>query len=196
MKIKITVFLAVLWLCAVGYGMSVLMTHERTPSTPAVSHLSSGEVLLPFLCEKPFGLVMFAHPHCVCTKASLSELQLLVSKCSSDSVQVTVFFVKPEGASEEWVKSDSWQKASELPNVQVMIDESATLAKRLGAITSGQTFLINATGKILFSGGITIGRGVTGDNAGRRTILSFVTHTPSGDDLLQRTSDVFGCTLF
>ncbi len=196
MKIKTTVFLAVLWLCAIGYGMNILMTHERTPSTPAVSRLSSGEVLLPFLCEKPFGLVMFAHPQCVCTKASLSELQWLVSKCSPDSVQVTVFFVKPEGASDEWIKSDTWQKASELPNVQVMIDESATLAKRLGAITSGQTFLINATGKILFSGGITIGRGVTGDNAGRRAILSFVMHTPSGDHFPQSTSDVFGCTLF
>ncbi|MFQ3598563.1 MAG: RedB protein [Chloroherpetonaceae bacterium] len=194
MKIKTAIFLALLWLFGIGYGMSILMTHERTPSSQSNPFPPSGELLLSFLHDKPFGLVMFAHPHCICTKASISELQWILSKCS-DSVQATILFVKPEGASEDWEKSDSWQLACELPNVHVVVDESAMLAKRLGALTSGQTFLINSTGNILFSGGITNGRGVTGDNAGRRAILSLAKTSPSNEPP-QSTANVFGCTLY
>ncbi len=195
MKIKTAIFLALLWLFGIGYGISILMTHELTPGPQSSPFPSSGELLLPFLHDKPFGLVMFAHPHCVCTKASISELQWILSKCS-DSVQATILFVKPEGAPEDWEKSDSWQMACELPHVRVMVDESARLAKRLGALTSGHTFLINSTGNILFSGGVTNGRGVTGDNAGRRAILSFAKHTSPSNEPPQSTANVFGCTLY
>ena len=59
------------------------------------------------------------------------------------------------------------------------------------ASTSGQTLLFDRDGDLIFSGGITGGRGHSGDNAGRDAIVSLV---ESGESTLDETP-VFGCSL-
>lgn len=172
--------------------MKVMMTHETTPSPTAQLQRTIEASLLPYLQDKPLGLILFAHPHCVCTKATLAELKWILSKCA-DSLHATIFFVKPDGANEEWTNSENWKLAQEIDGARIEIDEAAQLAKRLGALTSGQVFVCNQQGEILFSGGITGARGVEGDNAGRQAILSLASNLRS-DSLL--ASNVFGCALY
>ena len=66
-------------------------------------------------------------------------------------------------------------------------------AARFGAATSGQTFLYDARGGLLFSGGITGARAHAGDNAGRSAVVTLLNGT--GGPAAPRTS-VFGCPLF
>jgi hypothetical protein len=74
--------------------------------------------------------------------------------------------------------------------VTVVSDDGGQDADRFGAVVSGQTFLYNAGGRLLFAGGITLGRGHEGDNPGRAAIIEWVT---SGHGA--RRAPVFGCTL-
>ena len=60
------------------------------------------------------------------------------------------------------------------------------------AETSGQTALYDATGNLLFSGGITSARGHEGDNDGRAAVVSLLT----SDGAEERETPVFGCPLF
>jgi hypothetical protein len=57
--------------------------------------------------------------------------------------------------------------------------------------TSGQAFLYDAWGHLLFSGGITAARGHIGDNMGRRSVASLVSGKPSA----LTSTPVFGCPL-
>jgi hypothetical protein len=103
-----------------------------------------------------------------------------------------VLFLKPQGFSEDWEKTDLWQSAASIPGVNVMIDEGGAEARLFNSSTSGQTILYDAKGRALFSGGITGSRGHSGDNAGRSAIVSLV-NTGTAE---QAETKVFGCPLF
>jgi hypothetical protein len=103
-----------------------------------------------------------------------------------------VLFLKPAGFSEDWENTDLWRNAAGIPGVTAIVDDEGAEAKRFHAATSGQTFLFDANGQLLFSGGITGSRGHSGDNAGKIAIVSLVN---SGASELTETS-VFGCPLF
>jgi hypothetical protein len=103
-----------------------------------------------------------------------------------------VLFIKPEGFTEDWEKTDLWQSASQIPGVQVISDPSGEEARRFDAVTSGQTMLYDLKGELVFRGGITASRGHSGDNAGRTAIVSIINHEiPDTNE-----SHVFGCPLF
>src|ERR1700722_19868585 len=50
-------------------------------------------------------LIMFAHPKCPCTRASIEELNRLLARCS-DRVTAQVWFFQPGGFPSEWAKGD------------------------------------------------------------------------------------------
>lgn len=179
------------WLFAVSAGLLVLWGYENTPSMgakapgswPADSHIQRAPARAT--------LVMLAHPHCPCTRASIGELALLMAQ-SQGRVTAYVLFLKPPGFSDEWERTDLWQSAASIPGVNVMVDESGAEARRFQAATSGQTMLYDADGRLLFSGGITGSRGHSGDNAGRSSIVSLL-NTGTAE---RAETFVFGCQLF
>lgn len=179
------------WLWVIGFGLWILWGYENTPGTaaqpphqwPADSNISAA--------RDHATLVVLAHPHCPCTRATIGELASIMAH-SQGRLTAYVLFLKPAGFSEEWEKSDLWQSAASIPGVTVVIDDQGAEAKRFHAATSGQTLLYDAGGRLLFSGGITGSRGHSGDNAGRSAIISFV-----NSGAAERTeSFVFGCPLF
>lgn len=136
-------------------------------------------------------LIMLAHPHCPCTRASIGELALLMAHAQG-RVNAYVLFLKPQGFTDDWEKSDLWRSAAEIPGVSVLKDEGGVEAARFHAATSGQTVLYDATGRLLFSGGITGGRGHSGDNAGRSAITALLNE----GEAEQAETAVYGCPLF
>src|SRR5207244_11246035 len=75
------VFIAIdLWMLAGGYGLHALRIYRGHPSATGQTPDTwpRNELIAPSF-EKP-QLVMFAHPRCPCTKASLGELELLAAR--------------------------------------------------------------------------------------------------------------------
>ena len=179
------------WLFAVGVGLRMILIYENTPGRSAVS---SEEWPADSEISRTPGLptlVTMVHPHCPCSRASVGELAILMTRAQG-LVNANVVFVKPKGFPEEWEKTDLWNSAAMIPGVKVRGDDEGVEARRFGSRTSGQIMLYSADGQLLFSGGITASRGHSGDNDGRNAIMSFLTNGPAE----QRETSVFGCPLF
>ena len=179
------------WLLAICFGLWILWGYENTPGKAAEppKQWPADSKIQP--ARDHATLVVLAHPHCPCTRATIGELASIMAHAQG-RLTAYVLFLKPAGFSEEWEKSDLWRSAASIPGVTTVIDDEGAEADRFHAATSGQTLLYDAGGRLLFSGGITGSRGHSGDNAGHSAIVSFVNSGAAE----QTESFVFGCPLF
>lgn len=179
-----------LWFFTVVAGMGVVLEHAYTPGKsgdapktwPASTHVS--------LATSGPTLIMFAHPHCPCTRASLGELAKVAENCRGQFT-TQVWFTKPSGTSDDWTNTAIWRQAAAIPGVMIYCDDLGTEASRFHAETSGETVLYDQTGKLLFQGGITLSRGHEGDNPARRAVEALLHRQISN----QVQSAVYGCPL-
>ncbi len=178
------------WALVTGVGLHFLWKYANAPGPTVTvpSNWPSESHVRPATDRAT--LVMLAHPHCPCTRASIGELARLMAQAQG-RVTAYVLFVKPAHSAENWEKTDLWQSAASIPGVNVIVDDG-TEALRFHAVTSGQTALYDVAGHLLFSGGITASRGHSGDNAGRSAIVSLL-NTGEAD---QTETAVFGCPLY
>src|SRR5580698_9865761 len=81
-----------LWVPAVGFGIEVLWRYSNTPGRPATPPVDwpAGAPM-----ERQNGratLVMFAHPQCPCSKASIGELAIVMAQTPSKLDAQVIFF--------------------------------------------------------------------------------------------------------
>jgi len=178
------------WVMMIGVGLGLLWAYENAPGPVAVppSQWPADSRIQPAADRAT--LIMLAHPHCPCTRASIGELSRLMTQ-AQDRVTTYVLFLKPAGSSDDWEKTDLWQSAASIPGVNVVVDDIGAEAQRFQVVTSGQTVLYDAEGCLLFSGGITGSRGHFGDNAGRSAIVSLL-NTGKAE---RSETFAFGCPL-
>ncbi len=184
--------LLTLWAVAVLVGMKTLFDHERAAGAAAdAPRLWPEKSALP-IEPGTYRLVMLAHPRCPCTRASLSELERLMTAVKGRA-NATVLFVKPKAElADEWASTDLWTSAGRISGAQAVLDEGGREAQLFGAKTSGQALLYSPRGELLFAGGMTPGRGHEGDNVGVRRIRALI----EGGAIERAVSAVFGCSLF
>ena|SRR5690242_9849437 len=182
--------LGVIWLLAGVAGLAFILNYENTAGRTGVTpQFWPGGTGVTRDVRRDT-LLLFAHPQCPCTRASLEELNRILAQCRGRAA-VHVFFFKPSGFSDAWVRTDLWRTASALPGVQVQEDADGALAKKFGAETSGFVALYNPQGQLLFRGGITGGRGHIGDNVGERSLVACLT----GREYASVRTPVYGCAL-
>lgn len=180
-----------IWLVVVAGGMGVLLKYSMTPGPsggipaqwPAASQIALDK-------EKP-NLILFAHPRCPCTTATIGELEILMSE-RPGKLNAHVWFIKPAGVSGDWEDTALWRKASAIPGVTVHRDDESVEARKFGAETSGLTLVYAPDGHLLFQGGITLSRGHAGDNPGRDAITAMLDERQP----IEAHTPVFGCPLF
>lgn len=185
------ILLSAFWLAAICAGSFVLLGYQnKAGETNAAPTGWPAQSKLLRSANLPT-LLLFAHPRCPCTRATVGELALLLARCSG-KVDTVVIFTKPADVDDNWVETDLWRSAETIPGVTVRRDDSGIEARRFGAVTSGDAMLYDRDGKLLFHGGITDGRGHAGDNEGRSAIVSLLEGKPGHTS----TTHVFGCRLF
>ncbi len=138
-------------------------------------------------------LVMFFHPHCPCSRTTLTEYQKLLPKIQSQ-VRTVAVLVVPPGLPSDWWNGSLSKLIAATPNLSVIIDTDAHEAELFGIRTSGHAMLYDLHGRLQFSGGLTVSRGHEGDNAGCAAIDRFV-NDPDYARLLTSPleTQVFGC---
>jgi hypothetical protein len=178
------------WLGVVPMGFAMLEREEFTPvAAPAVSTNFPPSSAIRLAPDKPT-LVLFFHPYCPCSRASLDELDRVLGE-TDHRLATTIVFTVAKGEPAGWNQADLWKSAHAMPGVTVLCDQGGAEARRFGVNGSGHTLLYSPSGQLLFSGGITGSRGHEGDNAGRSAIVSLVLH---GTSEVTRTP-VYGCSL-
>jgi len=178
------------WLLVIVFGLWILWGYENSPGKAAAPpHQWPADSKIQPARDHPT-LVILAHPHCPCTRASMEELAKVMARVQG-KVTAYVLFYKPQEFGTDWENTELRQSAAQIPGVIVLSDFDGAEARRFGAETSGHTLLFNPSGHLLFSGGITQSRGHSGDNAGESAIVSLVNNHVS-----QRANTfVFGCSL-
>ncbi|WP_298869353.1 hypothetical protein [uncultured Gimesia sp.] len=184
------IVLTLIWTCLVGIGMSALWKYQGTPGEQTTSPRYWPVQSLLKHNQNGSTLIMFAHPHCPCTRASIGELSLLMTHCG-EKIDARVLFFNSSKFSAGWKKTDLWYSAAEIPGVAVSSDQEGFEAKTFQSTTSGYVLLYDANGRLLFQGGITGSRGHSGENAGRSAIEAM---------LMNKTAEtkqtfVYGCLL-
>jgi hypothetical protein len=184
-----------IWIGLICCGFHFLFAYQTRPgsSGAVTTDWPPNSVITP--SGSGWTLVMFAHPQCPCTHASVTELSQIMSRCQN--LTGYVVFLHPTGFAANWEKTSLWNQASNIPNVHVLTDQAGSLAAKFGVVTSGHTLLYDSRGKLVFSGGITPGRAHEGDNAGVDSIVAAVTATVPKNQIqiANKRTAVFGCSL-
>jgi hypothetical protein len=178
------------WIGSIGTGLCGLLLYEAAgepgadapAAWPATSSLPSG--------PNHSTLLMFAHPHCPCTVASVHELEWVLSR-AGERVHAVIICVCPPGAPSGWEQTDLYRQVCSIPNLHIVIDRDGDEARRFRARRSGHTLVYDPYGRLVFSGTLTAGRGHEGDNPGRQAALQALTgnvHSP-------QSGFVYGCPL-
>lgn len=177
--------LAVLaWAGLIAIGVRAFYLRETTPGErgtevtqwPADSRLPRSTTAAT--------LLMFLHPGCSCSRASVSELAQLMSATRARPRLVVVFVTDEPGGS-------LWDAVGEIAGAERILDRDAIEATRFGARTSGHVEVYDARGALAYAGGITGSRGHVGDNMGKRSIASVL----DGFAPITAHYGVFGCGL-
>lgn len=161
--------LSVAWLMSATAGLLWLADYDSKPGHPASPPPQwPGVVSLARNSARPT-LVMFLHPRCPCSRASLFELARL-AQSERDKLDLCVLFTQPSDVAADWSQTDLWESAIANRDLRVVMDHGGLLANQFGATTSGQVLIYDSHGTLRFNGGITPGRGHTGDSLGRSIV--------------------------
>lgn len=111
--------------------------------------------------EDRTNIIVFAHPHCPCTQATLAEFARLHMQFK-DKMNATIVLYQPLGQEDEWVHGAIYRAASRIQGLTVIRDLGGETAKRFGVNTSGHVLAYKADGLLGYSGGLTASRGHEG----------------------------------
>ncbi len=138
-------------------------------------------------------LLVFIHPKCPCSRATITELKAVLREASANALVVRIFAYEPVGDAKDFIDSRALRRGARLPNTRVEPDPGGRIAESFGVATSGQVLYVLEDGVVAFSGGITGSRGHEGDNPGRRRLLQSIRNTARSHT---SSSPVFGCPIF
>jgi len=178
------------WVAGVAWGLQKIETYSSTPGIAAEAPAKWPGSALVTPRPGRSTLVMFIHPQCSCTRASLEELKTILQR-THGAVSAWVVVLKPGDMNDAWSDSGTSKTARSLSGVTVVMDDNGTEADRFGALTSGHTVLYSSAGTLEFSGGITAARGHVGENSGEQSVLSLVATGKSDSS----SHEVYGCGL-
>jgi hypothetical protein len=178
-----------LWGILVAMGLMCLWTYDSRPGAPAPAPQSwPSDSALPRRPGLPT-LIVFLHPRCPCSKATLHEFERVVS--GSPRSDVLAVFYRPETVEPGWEDDRLWRQAEIFEGVHSFVDIGGHEIRRFSARVSGTVMLYDASGRLEFAGGITASRGHEGSNDGRSALVALLQGQPTEHS---RTA-VFGCDI-
>ena len=181
----------VTWSLLAGMGMLGLLQYEGRANSCATAPKRWPDEVRLSRSETTPTLLLFVHPHCPCSRATLGELERIVARPGA-GISARVVFWHPETVANDWHSGSLWTCASTLPGVQVIDDVGCVISRQFGVFTSGQVLVYDSSGQLKFSGGITKARGHSGDSVGSDAVLSI---GKSSSETPMKCCAVFGCPL-
>lgn len=186
----IQAILVFVWLSFALGGFLLLGHYDSAPGTAEVAPSKFPTLSGIEIASDGPTLIMFLHPYCPCSRASVSELESILA-LTANFPKTYILFIEPKGAKPGWSQSDLFVQASKVSGVIVKTDREGKIASLFGAKTSGHCLLYSASEDLLFSGGITESRGHAGDNPAKDALIKQIRQP---DSALRKTL-VFGCAL-
>lgn len=178
------------WGLAIAAGMLVMHAYALSPGDPGTppAHWPAGSRLGRDGIRPQ--LLIFLHSRCPCSRASVTELAEILARCKGRLAARAVLY-RPSASNDAWFEPGLVAELMEIPGLEITADPDGEEARRFGLATSGHVLLFDASGALKFSGGLTLGRGQSSDEAVRSALLArLIGPSPGGPD-----QPVFGCPL-
>lgn len=140
-------------------------------------------------------LVVFLHPRCPCSDATITQLRDVITRCSG-RLTVRVHVLQPSDQPDAWSESRVAQLREALPSAEVRRDLDGSVARGLGVRTSGHVLLYDDSGAVLFSGGVTSARGFVGPNESSNALVRQILGVDKSAAKPVANRPVFGCALY
>lgn len=185
----------------------LLPSSQQAPafSSAAESKWPARTKLLPY--QSQGHLLVFVHPYCPCTLATLKNLQDL---SIPETVTVSVVQLRNRNLESIHTPFSGISRIVEKKGWNLVLDDDGMEAKTFGATTSGECMLFSPTGSLLFAGGITASRGHSGENTGLDLLSGMIqqigkkpplaSQMPTTPQLAKKLTSsqfpTFGCPLF
>lgn len=180
---------ATLWIATIAAAYEAIRRFETTPGLPASAPRTWPAATVVPRAMGTWSLVMLVHPHCSCSRASVSELAEIIEHAPR-GVQTTVLVYRPREMAAGWERTNVYDAATRLRRARVIVDHDGAEAQRFGGFTSGQTFLYDDKGALRYAGGVTSLRGHAGMNRGRADVIRIANERNGAG-----SHPVFGCAI-
>ncbi len=177
-RIVVRIVVAATWVWATALALHCTMVWESSPGVASRQTPAHGSGLK---------LIFVAHTYCPCTSVALRNLMSLSGEALA-KLRPEIVLTGPDATPES--TAPNVILASKIAHVTIRYGHEAQALSDYGARTSGQCFLFDKQGKLVFSGGLTSGRGVEGECAGMEAISHVL-----ADKACQLQAPVFGCPL-
>lgn len=180
----------ILWLVGVLSSLYFLARYERTPGKDEPApEVWPAKSKLPRTPGRS-AMVVFAHPKCPCTVATIEELAQLVSR-TQPNVDLTACFFAPENPDPGWMKTLALEEARRIDGLRIVEDVDGEEARRFHIRTSGRVVFYDPNGRLEYDGGITPGRGINGPANGSNALAALL----SGNTTEVQNAPVYGCNI-
>ena len=182
-------FLVLIWIALVIVISSYFYIYQYTDGHIVVRQDYSDAIkLLNSKAEVEYPLtLLFLHPECPCSDASIYELQQIQKLNKEMNYKVVISY--PKNTFEKWSNSNRAKRQLNRDSIfELLDDKENVLAKAFGAYTSGFTLIFNTPEDLVFAGGITPSRGHLG-----RTIAHEIVQEASFLNFTK--NEVYGCSI-
>jgi hypothetical protein len=185
-----TLCLATVWVAVLGGGLRAIARYDygAAPAVAGVGAWPRGTAI-HHAADRPT-VVMFVHPKCPCTKASIDALTRILTT-ARERLDAVVVFWKPSDVPAGWERTETWRAVAAIPGVRAIVDVDGAEATRFGAETSGEVLVYGRDGARLFAGGITPSRGQIGASRGAEAIAAIA----RGEVPPVAETPVYGCPI-
>ena len=186
------------WCLALAMGWSMMLAYgyrrEAAADVAPPSHWPANSQL-PHSQGRDC-LVLFVHPKCPCSQATVAELEQLLAafhaRRPDSTLELCVVATIPRTAEDSWAQTRLIQRSLRLADAKLFLDRGGVEADRFGAQISGTVLLFDAAGRQRYAGGVTASRGQEGENAGSAALARLLAgEAPSTNPTLP----AFGCRL-
>ncbi len=148
-------------------------------------------------------LVLFLHPKCPCSRATVAELERLPVLVPANALpNVCIVAAAPRSSGDRWWSNQFLDRVGRLPNARLVRDSGGVETALFGARISGTVLLFDADGNRLYAGGVTMSRGHAGDNVGLQAVTDLLVNhdasvspiPPLGCDMVRERREPAGAT--
>ena len=187
---RIAKFALAFWGILLVAGTISLAAYSNRPGIDGATISNWPDETDMVLRDDSLTLVLFLHPKCPCSVATVRELERTLGS-NFKSVDLQIGLYCPPSKPDDWTETSLKKLAERIAPGATFVDRSAEEADRFGVSTSGHLLAFSTSGKCLFSGGVTGSRGHEGENRGSLELRK-ITH---GEQRPFFKQPVFGCPL-
>lgn len=180
------------WIFCAFIGFAIILGHDFQYRTNRPFSFSDSEDSKTISQTAKEGLTIHVgiHPKCPCTFKTLEELKRL-SASATELAKCKFWIYQPPEADATWSDTRSLAFIKTFPDAEIIFDRDAEIASRLGITTSGGIVVHDCMQRVLFSGGIVLGRSCSGESIGAVALSALL----KGQVNSQRSTPVFGCPI-